>query len=143
MPEKDESREGGLFVRQGSPCDAASREHPRPGGTADGSGHGVSGQGPQQEFIPGAVPFGQGLLAGQREHDIPVEEHVRGDDMPGQTGGGHAGQTAALGLVQGDVGRHYGEHGIAGRDLSGQSVQSLRMVPSGKRPPARKFPWAS
>ena len=93
---KAESREGGLFVRQGSRCDTASREHPRPGGTADGSGHGVSGQGPQQEFIPGAVPFGQGLLAGQREHDIPVEEHVRGDDMPGQTGGGHAGRWSPL-----------------------------------------------
>lgn len=57
--------------------------------------------------------------------------------MPGQTGGGHAGQTAALGLVQGDVGRHYGEHGIAGRDLSGQSVQSLRM---GHRRAVREAP---
>ena len=55
---KEESREGGLFVRQGSPCDAASREHLRPCGTADGPGHGISGQGPQQELVPGAVTFG-------------------------------------------------------------------------------------
>ena len=121
--ENAEGREGGPFARKGLPRDAAIREHRRPGGTADGSCHGIGGQGPQQKLVPGAVPVGQGLFAGQREHAVTVEEHVRWDDVPGQPGGGHAGQSAAPGLVQGDIGGHHGEHGVAGGDVAGQRVQ--------------------
>ena len=49
MPEKSGEQGRGTLCPAGLPCDGASREHPRPGGTADGSGHGVSGQGPQQD----------------------------------------------------------------------------------------------
>ena len=81
---------------------------------ADGSCHGIGGQGPQQKLVPGAVPVGQGAVCWPARTRCHRRRACARGRCAGPARWRPCGPVGCTGSCPGDIGGHHGEHGVAG-----------------------------